>query len=151
IVGVFVIFQFLMWWRLSLRWYSILQVMIRRMEHIERQSSIRSNLYVAYLNGREGMNFGAMWENQSINQPSLRKELIDDLNKIKSDYEHRGIKPIINLFVGINIFGWSIIIIVSMINFFVEIYSSKHFFEFVTILVFVIISAIFLVISASLQ
>jgi hypothetical protein len=51
VIGVFVIANFLLWWRLALRWSSVQQVMIRRMEHIERKSEIRINLYIAYLNG----------------------------------------------------------------------------------------------------
>jgi len=50
IISAVAIAAWFTWLRLTQRWLSIVNVMFIRMEHIERSSDLRANLYVRYLN-----------------------------------------------------------------------------------------------------
>ena len=103
IVSLFAIGVLLAWQRLARRWWSIEQVMFRRMEHIERQSQVRTNLYVGYRDGR--VEFATNPEAGTTNQPFLNQELITDLDGI-GNYEIRGVQPMMRFIVEINIAAW---------------------------------------------
>jgi hypothetical protein len=113
-----------LWSRLANRLYSIQQVMIRRMEHIERKTYMRANLYVAYLNDekinrktKENSHTEEIKDNArvefsnfdivpgTIHNPYLPPELLDDLKKI-GRYEHKGVLPMIDLVFWINLIAW---------------------------------------------
>ncbi|MEK6575284.1 MAG: hypothetical protein AABZ58_13335 [Chloroflexota bacterium] len=104
IVGLFAIGILLAWTRFARRWWSIEQAMFRRMEHIERQSQLRSNLYVGYLDNR--IEFTEKAEEATIDRPFLKQELIHDFRNLRANYERRGIRPMTQFIVEINIVAW---------------------------------------------
>jgi hypothetical protein len=122
ILGLFAVSALLTWYRFASRWLSIQEVVLRRMEHIERESQLRTNLYVGYLDAKNVSDVGSTADNPeprvqfeadetiaSVSKPFLQSALIRDLEGIK--YNYRGIKPMINFFVICNIAVWVVFII----------------------------------------
>jgi len=116
VVSLFAVGILVVWWRLARRWWSIGHAMFRRMEHIERQSQLRTNLYVRYLNQladkmpdcqeEELVKFATKDEEATLDQPFLDKKLIEDLYRLSRNYEHRGIQPMMEFVIKINIAAW---------------------------------------------
>jgi hypothetical protein len=93
------------WHRLARRWWSIEQVMFRRMEHIERQSQLRANLYVAHLDNKR-VKFVKKQEEGTHDQPFLDPSFLEDLGRLQSNYEVRGIQPMMRFVIETNIAVW---------------------------------------------
>jgi len=111
----------LVWWRLAKRWWSIQQALLRRMEHIERQTNFRANLYIAYLDqinssliNRIEFRTDEDERETDVNRPFLRREFIDDLNTL-GNYDYHGIQPMLRYLITINILSWFLLLFLLFI------------------------------------
>ena len=112
-VSLYAVGFLLAWNRFARRWGSIQDVMFRRMEHLERQSQLRANLYIGSFDGR--VRFTTDRDKGSYDQPILDEKLIADM-KINNDskinnYEHLGIRNMLRLILEISVLAWLLVFI----------------------------------------
>jgi hypothetical protein len=91
------------WRRMAGRWFSIEYALLRRMEHIERESGLRATLYSARLDGR--VDFSRTLRDNSIGNPYLDPLLQEDLAKI-CNHQREGIRAAVTFITEINIAAW---------------------------------------------
>ena len=91
----------LVWWRLSRRWWSIQQALVRRMEFIERQINFGGNLYIAYLDKINCRRKIRTDEDFSLIGDEVKKGLSEINN-----YECHGTQPVLFFLTFINIISW---------------------------------------------
>ena len=119
VLGLFAVAILLLWWRLVFRWFSVQQVLFRRMQKIEKQSQLKTNLYVSLCDHCVKNRDKQKKEAQPIktyNHIFDSDLLKEELNTFHSDvlkefetfrkYQWRGIQPSINFFILINIATW---------------------------------------------
>ena len=129
ILGLVAISGWFTWMRLALRWLSIANVMFIRMEHIERGSSLRANLYVRHMNRVRDRNAEEITgqtfftNNPDLNtsdQPFLDDWLRNNLYDHTEAYEHRSQFSMLKFFSWINIASWLGLIIFQSGRYFLE-------------------------------
>ncbi len=102
----------LVWKRFAYRWWSIQHAMFRRMEHIERMSKLRTDLYIGYLDKR--VEFTEDESQQSYHKPYLHHELVEDLKMLRDNHEIRGIQPVMWLAIEVNIAAWIVFVVLAI-------------------------------------
>jgi hypothetical protein len=129
ILGLVAIGGWFTWIRLALRWLSIANVMFIRMEHIERGSSLRANLYVRHMNlVKDESAEETTWQTFFTNNPDLNdpdQPFLDDwlrnnLYDHTEAYEHRSQFTMLKFFSGINIASWLGLIIFQSGRYLIE-------------------------------
>jgi hypothetical protein len=111
VLSLFAVGILLTWRRLAHRWWSIEQAMFRRMEHIERESLLRANLYVGHLDER--VDFTENSEEGTYSKPFLEHNLLTDFDDLRRNYENRGIRPMMRFVIEINIAAWAAFALLS--------------------------------------
>jgi hypothetical protein len=107
IVALFAIGLLLSWRRMARRLWAVEHIMLRRMEHIEKMSSLRANLYVAHLDGRAGLR--ASTEGGTFAHPALDGELLADLEALSKYHYRQGIRAMADFIIEINIAAWIVL------------------------------------------
>jgi hypothetical protein len=110
IIALFAIGLLLSWKRMARRLWAVEHVMLRRMEHIEKMSSLRANLYLAHLDGRVRMRAD---EPGSFRYPSLDTELLADLDALSKYHFRSGIRAMTDFVIEMNIAAWLIVAILA--------------------------------------
>jgi len=149
IIAAVAIATWLTWLRLTHRWLSIVNVMFIRMEHIERQSDLRANLYVRYLNhywGRDKelrevakMTFTKKKEEANLSKPFLDEYMQKNLKELTTKfYERRSQVSMLTFLAIINISAWLFIFLLQLFRFFLEEIPPNVYFNmglFVTVII----------------
>lgn len=111
----------LTWWRMAERWRSVAWAMIIRMRHIERLTGMRANLYVAALDDYKEIEakrrstadrrveFVSDPKTSDFNNPHLDTALEENLKAFLEQHEYRGIRPMIDFLVWINVAAWGLL------------------------------------------
>lgn len=148
-VSLLIITTWLTWLRLSLRWLSIANVMFIRMEHIERQTGLRVNLYVRHVNKENSLTHrkhegSVEWTHEedanSWENPFLPESAKDNLVELTETYEHRSQISMLKFLAWTNIGAWSLLAIFGAARVFVPIISSYPY-SLLGIVLAVIVSA----------
>jgi len=120
VLGLFAVAILLIWSRLVFRWLSVQQVLLRRMQKIEKQSQLKTNLYVSLCDHSVKYGKKQKEEIQAIEMYNhiFDSHLLKELNTFHADvlkefktfhgrrYQWRGIQPSIKFFILINIATW---------------------------------------------
>jgi hypothetical protein len=104
IVALFAIGLLLSWKGMARRLWAVEHIMLRRMEHIERISSLRANLYVAHLDGRAELK--ASSEGGTFAHPALDRELLADLEALGRYHPRQGIRAMVDFVIEMNLAAW---------------------------------------------
>jgi len=137
LLSLFAIAIILIWKRLVLRWLSIQQVLLRRMQKIEKQSQLKTNLYVSLCDHitKTKCKEKQKEESQTIERDNhvIDSDVLEELNTHHHDileefktfdkrgYQWRGIQPIIQFFIIINIATWITFIFLRSTQFILKI------------------------------
>lgn len=134
-ISLLIITTWLAWLRLSLRWLSIVNVMFIRMEHIERETGLRTNLYVRYINKKksqtrrkyEGAVSWAYDEEsaESWEKPFLPESAKDNLVELTETYEHRSQISMLRFLAWTNIGAWTLLAIFGSLRVLVPTVNSS--------------------------
>jgi hypothetical protein len=115
------------WLRLALRWLSITNVIFIRMEHIERGSNLRANLYVRHLNDdkakcprQDKTVFSDDPGSTNKKRPFLDKYFQKNLHDLTKAYEHRSQISMLSFLAWINIAAWLLLFIGQLVMSFVD-------------------------------
>jgi len=111
IISLFVIGVLLTWRRFVFRWLSIQQVLIRRMEKIEKGSQLRANLYIKLCDQIVRNAKKSMGEKEKQKFKVLKRLIDEDIREEFETfhsrwYQWRGIQPMIQFLICINIAIW---------------------------------------------
>jgi hypothetical protein len=133
ILGLLAIAAWFSWERLSFRWLCIANVMFIRMEHIERNSEFRVNLYVRYLDEKSKMEkekkehidnsvldffSSRRSKKHNIGKPFLIKKLMKNLDDNPPEYyEYRSQWAMLQFLSRINISAWLLVIVIQALRF----------------------------------
>lgn len=110
IVALFAISLLLSWKRMARRLWAVEHIMLRRMEHIEKMSSLRANLYLAHMDGRVDLRAD---EPGTFRHPALETEFLADLDAL-SKYHHReGIRGMVDFVIEMNLAAWAAVAILA--------------------------------------
>jgi hypothetical protein len=104
IVALFAIGLLLSWKGMARRLWAVEHIMLRRMEHIEKMSSLRANLYLAHLDGRADLR--ASSEGGTFAHPSLDPELLADLEALTKYHHRKGIRAMVDFVIEMNLAAW---------------------------------------------
>lgn len=124
------------WWRMAERWRSVSWAMIVRMQHIERSTGLRANLYVRALDDYREMQEGDQSEferrvqfvhnrmSANFNKPYLDQDQEENLRSFTGQHEYRGIKPMIRFLVWVNVFAWLLLLVWQVLRAIVDAVGS---------------------------
>ena len=144
IVSLLAIGILLSWWRFANRWWSIQHAIIERMKEIELIMEWKINRYVCSCD-----------EKVKEDKTDVIEQLLKDIRKtlhcinecltnklynrtpvkvnsknLPENYELRGIRPMIDFFIWVNIIAWIVIIIFQILPKNITIYDLLNHYEF---------------------
>lgn len=128
-IAVLMVTAFLVWWRLSRRWWSIQRVKYRRMDDLEIKLGFKQNSSINFTDTKAMSNIRYKQKFEcdikkffpfiiSFIWYDIPKSIESKLSSDKNleNYEHRGNQPALKLFVLINIFLWILVVFAKAVQ-----------------------------------
>jgi hypothetical protein len=92
------------------RWWSIQHAFLNRMGQIERETNLRSRIYIRWLDAYH-ICHGRQFISELTELNDKEKTILT--KKIPDNYEFRGIQPFLNVLIKINIILWVLLFLIN--------------------------------------